>query len=88
MEQTGVKKNFLYCFSFGTTIMLTSQNAFENVPSSSIFWKRLCRIGVNSPRLSRKTIWILKFPFGSSKTTNSISISLIAIGLLKLPISC
>lgn len=51
MEQTGVKKKFLYCFSFDTIIMLTSQNTFENVPSSSIFWKRLYRIGVNSPEI-------------------------------------
>lgn len=33
---------------FGIRIMLSSCNEFRNVPSFSIFWKRLRRIDVNS----------------------------------------
>lgn len=39
---------FFLCniFSFGVRVMLPSQNELKNTPSSSIFWKCLCTIGI------------------------------------------
>ena len=41
---------FLFCgiFGFGIRVMVASQNEFGTLPSSAIFWKSLCRLGVSS----------------------------------------
>ena len=35
-------------FSFGVRVVLASKNVFGSVPSSSVFWKSLRRIGIYS----------------------------------------
>ena len=44
--------NFLFCVSslsgFGIRVMVATQNEFGSLPSSSVFWKSLSKIGVSS----------------------------------------
>ena len=75
---------------FGFRGMVASQNEFGSLPSSSIFWKSLSRIGVSSFLNSLQNSPLqpsgpgLQF-FGRFLIT--VSISMLVMGLLRLSIS-
>ena len=42
---------------FGIRVMVASQNEFESVPSSAIFWKTFRRIGISSSLVMDREAW-------------------------------
>ena len=77
-------------FCFGLRVMVASQNEFGSLPSSAIFWKCLCRIGVSSSL----NFWqnsAMK-PSGSrllfgERLLITVQISLLVMSLLRFSIS-
>lgn len=74
----------LSCILFWCRVILTSQNELASTPFN-IFWKELCRIGVNSCSSSQRNHLDLEISFLEvSKLQNSLS--LIVTQLFKLPV--
>ena len=73
----------------GIRVMVASQNEFGTLPSSSIFWKSLSRIGVSSLNFWQNSSVKLSGPglLFVGRFLIMVQISVLVMGLLRFPIS-
>ena len=75
---------------FGIRVLMASQNEFGSVPSSSIFWKSLSRVGISSSLNFRQNSAVKPSDPGllfAGRFLIAVSISVLVMDLLRFSIS-